>query len=76
MYENDRAARQHLLVGQDHHRIAVEAIRERQGGRAEAIMREHARLSLRNLTRAVESSRPLDHIRGANLIRQPEDEAG
>lgn len=76
MYENDRAARQHLLVGQDHHRIAVEAIRDRQGARAEAIMREHARLSLRNLTRAVESSRPLDHIRGANLIRQPEEEAG
>ncbi|MGA0614427.1 GntR family transcriptional regulator [Paracoccus sp. KR1-242] len=76
MYESDRAARQHLRIGQDHHRTVVEAIAARQGARAEAIMREHARLSLRNLTRAVESSRLLDQIRGASLIRQPGDQAG
>lgn len=76
MYESDRAARQHLRIGQDHHRTMVEAIAARQGARAEAIMREHARLSLRNLTRAVESSRLLDQIRGASLIRQPGDEPG
>lgn len=76
MYESDRAARRHLLIGQDHHRTVIEAIRDRQGARAEAIMREHARLSLRNLTRAVESSQLLEQIRGAGLIRQPDDTAG
>ncbi|HWL57639.1 MAG TPA: GntR family transcriptional regulator [Paracoccus sp. (in: a-proteobacteria)] len=76
MYESDRAARQHLRIGQDHHRTVIEAIAARQSARAEAIMREHARLSLRNLTRAVESSRLLDQIRGASLIRQPGDEPG
>ncbi|MTH62269.1 GntR family transcriptional regulator [Paracoccus litorisediminis] len=76
MYENDRAARQHLLIGQDHHRTVIEAIRSRQGARAEAIMREHARLSQRNLMRAVESSRSLELLRGASLIRQPDEETG
>lgn len=75
-YESDRAARRHLLIGQDHHRTVIEAIRDRQGARAEAIMREHARLSLRNLNRAVESSQLLGQIRGAGLIRQPDRKAG
>ncbi|MTH35944.1 FCD domain-containing protein [Paracoccus limosus] len=76
MYESDRAARRHLLIGQDHHRAVVDAIRDRQGARAEAIMREHGRLSLRNLTRAVDSSQLLDRIRGAALIRQSDEETG
>jgi GntR family transcriptional regulator of vanillate catabolism len=74
IYESDQAARRHLRIGQDQHRTVIEAIRDRQGARAEAIMREHARLSLRNLTRAVESSRLMDQIRGAGLIRQPDEE--
>lgn len=76
LYESDRAARRHLLIGQDQHRAVVEAIRDREGARAEAIMREHARLSLRNLTRAVQSGQLLAQIRGAGLIRQPGEEAG
>ncbi|WP_028713824.1 GntR family transcriptional regulator [Paracoccus sp. J55] len=76
MYESDRAARQHLLIGQDHHRIVVEAIRQRQGARAEAIMREHARLSQHNLSRAMATSGTLDQIRGAALIRQPDEATG
>lgn len=75
MYESDRAARRHLLIGQDHHRTVIEAIRDRQGARAEAIMREHARLSLRNLSRAVESSQ-LDQVRGAGLIRHLDETVG
>ena len=34
-----------LMVAQDHHRIVVDAIENREGARAEAIMREHARLA-------------------------------
>ncbi|WP_199258012.1 GntR family transcriptional regulator [Paracoccus binzhouensis] len=76
MYDSDRAARLHLLIGQDHHRILVEAIRNRQGSRAEAIMREHARLSQHNLSRAMETSATLERIRGAALIRQPDEATG
>lgn len=73
-YENDRAAREHLLIGQEHHRAVLEAIIARQSGRAESIMREHARLSQRNLTRAVQFTHLLDGVRGASLILQPDEE--
>lgn len=75
MYEGDHAARSHLLIGQDHHRIVIEAIRTRQGARAEAIMREHARLSQHNLSRAMQTRGALDRIPGASLIRQPDPAA-
>jgi GntR family transcriptional regulator of vanillate catabolism len=42
-------AHQILLIGQDHHRIVVDAIENREGTRAEAVMREHSRLAARNL---------------------------
>ena len=42
-------ARQILLIAQDHHRIVIDAIENREGARAESIMREHARLAARNL---------------------------
>ena len=35
-------AHQILLLGQDHHRIVVDAIENREGARAEAVMREHS----------------------------------
>ncbi len=38
-----------LLVGQSHHRGIVEAVAKREGARAEALAREHARLALQNL---------------------------
>ena len=44
-----------LVVGQQHHHDIVEAIENRQGSRAEAIAREHARLALRNIEVAYES---------------------
>lgn len=75
-HQPGRAARDHLLIGQDQHHSLIEAIRDRQGGRAESIMREHARLSRRNLDRAVAANRPIDHIRGASLIIQPDEETG
>lgn len=43
------AFRASLSVGQGHHRAIVEAIELREGARAEAMAREHARLARRNL---------------------------
>ncbi|RYX88061.1 MAG: GntR family transcriptional regulator [Bradyrhizobiaceae bacterium] len=49
-----------LLIGQEHHRIVVDAIENREGARAEAIMREHARLAVRNLRLALRNRTHLD----------------
>ena len=46
-------AHQILLIAQDHHHIVVDAIENREGARAEAVMREHARLAARNLRLAL-----------------------
>ncbi|MDT8263906.1 GntR family transcriptional regulator, partial [Roseomonas sp. DSM 102946] len=46
-------ARVILTVAQEQHRSVVEAISLREGARAEAIMREHARLAHRNLALAL-----------------------
>ena len=72
MHDPGRHAQLHLWVGQDQHRSLIEAIRNRQGARAEEIMREHARLSQRNLSRAVASERLPADMPGANLILQYE----
>jgi len=42
-------ARDSLLVAQSQHRAVVEAVAAREGARAEAVMREHARLAQHNL---------------------------
>lgn len=57
-----------LRIAQDQHRCVVEAIENRQGGRAEAIMQEHARLAIRNLRLALRSQTAMDLIPGATLI--------
>ncbi|MBC7579325.1 MAG: GntR family transcriptional regulator [Tardiphaga sp.] len=49
-----------LLIGQEHHRIVVDAIENREGARAEAVMREHARLAVRNLRLALRNRSHLD----------------
>jgi GntR family transcriptional regulator, vanillate catabolism transcriptional regulator len=38
-----------FFAAQEHHRGIVEAIEQREGARAEALAREHARLSMRTL---------------------------
>lgn len=68
--DDAEAVRRHLIVAQDQHKAVVEAIRAREGARAEAIMREHARLSQRNLTRALRERDSLEAVRGARLIRR------
>ena len=62
-------AHQILLIAQDHHRIVVEAIENREGTRAEAVMREHARLAVRNLRLALRDRTHLDRIPALALIR-------
>ena len=66
-------AHQILLIGQDHHRIVVDAIENREGGRAEAIMREHSRLAARNLRLALRNRSHLDLLPALALIRTAAD---
>ena len=59
---NSPRSRDMLVVAQDQHRQVLDAIERREGARAEAIMREHARLAQRNLR---------DAIAGGRLVRMP-----
>ena len=58
-----------LVVAQDQHRQVLEAIALGEGGRAEAIMREHARLARRNLQQALAGRDPA-RMPGVRLIRK------
>ena len=63
------AARDMLVVAQDQHLQVLDAIERREGGRADAIMREHSRIAQRNLREAV--ARPQVHrMPGVQLIRR------
>jgi GntR family transcriptional regulator of vanillate catabolism len=63
-------ARDMLVVAQAQHRAVVEAIAQREGARAEALMREHARIAHRNLRDALLSHQLLQRLPGASLIRR------
>jgi GntR family transcriptional regulator of vanillate catabolism len=63
-------SRDSLLVAQAQHRAVVDAIVRREGARAEALMREHARIAQQNLRDALQSHRTLQRIPGASLIRR------
>jgi GntR family transcriptional regulator of vanillate catabolism len=63
-----------LLISQDHHRSVIDAIENREGTRAEAIMREHARLAMRNLRLALRNRTHLDLLPALALIRAPATE--
>jgi GntR family transcriptional regulator of vanillate catabolism len=62
-------ARQVLTIAQDHHRCVVRAIENREGARADAVMREHARLAHRNLQLALRNQQTRDLVPGSVLIR-------
>ncbi len=49
MQAHSQRARDMLVVAQDQHRQVIDAIEQREGARAEAILREHSRLAQRNL---------------------------
>jgi GntR family transcriptional regulator of vanillate catabolism len=59
-----------LTVAQDQHRCVLTAIERREGSRAEAIMREHARIAHRNLERALSNQRDMDLVPGSALIKR------
>ena len=59
-----------LFVAQQQHRAVVEAIERREGTRAEAIMREHARIAQRNLQTALKNQKTLNMLPGGKLIRR------
>ena len=60
------------LIAIEHHRALVESIEQREGGRAEAIAREHARLTQRALKRALDHSEAFNRLPGAPLISRPD----
>jgi len=66
-------AHQILLIAQDQHRVVVDAIENREGARAEAIMREHARLAARNLRLALRNKTHIDLLPGLALIKTATD---
>lgn len=59
-----------LSIAQDQHRCVLAAIERREGTRAEAIMREHARIAHRNLELALGSQGMMDLVPGSALIKR------
>ena len=62
-----------FLVAQHQHVALVEAIGRREGARADAIAREHARIARRNLDVALQNRQLLEHLPGATLLRLHSD---
>ncbi|MEI9892141.1 MAG: GntR family transcriptional regulator [Caulobacteraceae bacterium] len=62
-------ARMVFALAQDQHHCIVDSIRNREGARAESLMREHARLAARNLRLAFDNQAALGMVAGARLIR-------
>jgi GntR family transcriptional regulator, vanillate catabolism transcriptional regulator len=63
-----------LLIAQDQHRLILEAVQNREGGRAEALAREHARLAIRNLEASLRNQAAFDAVPGSALIRTDSEE--
>ncbi len=57
-----------LVLGQSHHRAIVNAIEMREGARAEAITREHARLARQNLDFVMANRKLLARFPGLVLV--------
>jgi GntR family transcriptional regulator, vanillate catabolism transcriptional regulator len=64
-------SREILVTAHRHHLGLVEAIEQRQGARAEALAREHARLALANLEIVLRHRDVLERVPGASLIALP-----
>jgi GntR family transcriptional regulator of vanillate catabolism len=63
-------SREILVIAQHQHRALVDAIRDRQGTRAQEIAHEHARLARRNLDLVMQDHAALEDIPGAPLLRR------
>ena len=70
MRSSGARARDTLVVAQQQHHSVVEAIVQREGARAESVMREHARIAQRNLQEALQTHQGLQQLPGARLIRR------
>ena len=62
------AFRTSLIVGQAQHRAIAHAIEMREGSRAEAVAREHARLARINLDRVMKDKSLIDRVPGLVLV--------
>ena len=60
-----------LLVAQHQHYALIDAIARREGARADAIAREHARIARINLDVALENRHLLERLPGSTLLRLP-----
>ncbi|HEV2676301.1 MAG TPA: GntR family transcriptional regulator [Aliidongia sp.] len=69
-------SREILLLAQAQHRAILEAIEAREGTRAEALAREHARLAKQNLKLALGDAALLASVPGAALIRRDPVDGG
>jgi len=56
------------FVAAEQHRAIVEAIENREGVRAEALAREHSRISRRNLELAFKAKESTSHLSGLSLV--------
>lgn len=66
---NDLPFQRSLITAQAQHRAVLEAMTRREGARAEAIMREHARIALSNLEYIMQKDRSLRvHVPGLALL--------
>lgn len=64
-------APQVFAISHEHHRAIVEAIEHREGARAEALAREHSRMTRRSVEFALSDSSILSNVPGASLIKTP-----
>jgi GntR family transcriptional regulator, vanillate catabolism transcriptional regulator len=60
-----------FAVAHEHHRSIVDAIEHRQSSRAEALAREHSRMTRSNVEFALSDASILSSVPGASLIRIP-----
>lgn len=68
--------RETRIVAQHQHRAIVDAIEARDGGRAEEVAREHARLSRRNLDLLIEHGAGLRQVVGVTLADVGDEASG
>jgi GntR family transcriptional regulator of vanillate catabolism len=64
-------APQVFAISHEHHRSIVQAIEQRHGTRAEALAREHSRMTRQNVEFALSDASILSGVPGASLIRIP-----
>ena len=66
-------ATERFIIGKEHHHTIIEAIANRQGARADAMAREHARLTRRHIETALAEGSFLTSVPGGPLIKVTSD---